>query len=190
MFTNNDDQKVFEQGKGRHNACLYHCTDFSQLSRCYLESANTLIERTIDDSSKLDVYVYSVVFLYRHSVELHLKASIWMSNFLLGRGETFPKHHRLDEMWQTLKSNATSLLASDFPLNREEVQYTDTTLQEVIKHDPESDSFRYTVDKKMQRTHSDVIYINIKFLYERFNQIHKYIGRITALVGCLYDASC
>jgi len=185
---NNDDQKIFEQGKGRYNACLQNYMGFAQLARYYLESANTLIERAIDESSKLDVYVYSAVFLYRHSVELQLKELIWMSNFLLGRGKTFPKHHRLVEMWQTLKSNATSLLTPDFPLNKKEVQYIETTLREVMKCDPESDSFRYPLDKKMQRPHSDVNHINVKSLHERFNRIHEYFGQISYVVDYFYEA--
>ena len=90
------------------------------------------------------MYVYSAVFLYRHSIELWLKELIWMSNYILGRGKTFPKEHNLTKLWRPLKSNATSLLTSDFPLNEEEVQYVEATLEEIMKCDPKSDAFRYT----------------------------------------------
>ena len=183
---NTDDQKIFEQGKW--NACLQNYMEFSQLARYYLESANALIEITFSDSSKLDVYIYSAVFLYRHSVELWLKELIWMSNFVLGRGKTFPKKHDLMELWQSLKSNASSLLKSDFPLNMNEVQYVETTIEEIMKYDPESDAFRYPLDKKMQRPHSDVNHVNVKSLYERFNQIHEYFGRISYMIDYLYEA--
>lgn len=184
---NNDDQKIFKPPGNRWNACLQNYMGFYQLAKYYLESANTLIDRTIDDRSKLDVYVYSAVFLYRHSVELLLKELIWMSNHLLGKGKTFPKHHRLMDLWQILKSNAISLLASDFPLNEEEVRYIETTFEEVMKHDPESYGFRYPFDKKLQRPHSDVNYVNVKTLYERFNQIHEYFGRLSYMIDHLYE---
>lgn len=111
-----------------------------------------------------------------------------MSNFILGRGKKFPKKHDLMELWRSLKNNATSLLTSDFPLNGEEVQYVETTLEEIMKYDPESDAFRYPLDKKMQRPHSDVNHVNVKSLYERFNQIHEYFGRISSMIDYLYEA--
>jgi hypothetical protein len=184
---NRDDQKIFKPLGSRWNACLQNYMEFAQLARYYLESANALIGRTIDDRSKLDVYVYSAVFLYRHSIELLLKESIWMSNFLLGRGKTFPQKHDLMVLWRSLKNNATSLLGTDFPLNGEEVQYVETTLEEIIKYDPGSDAFRYPLDKKMQRPHPDVYHVNVKSLYERFNQIHEHIGQISTMIDYLYD---
>jgi len=184
---NNDDQKIFEQADNRWNACLQNYMEFSQLARYYLESANALIEITVSDSSKLDVYIYSAVFLYRHSVELLLKELIWMSNYLLGRGKTFPKHHRLMELWQALKDNATSLLKSDSPMNEKQVQYVETTLEEVMKYDPKSDSFRYPFDKKMKRMHSGIHHINVKILYEQFNQLHENVGQLFYIVDYLYE---
>jgi hypothetical protein len=184
---NNDDQEIFKPPGSRWNACLQNYMEFSLLARYYLESANALIEITSSDSSKLDVYVYSAVFLYRHSVELWLKELIWMSNYILGRGKTFPKEHNLKNLWQLLKSNATSLLTSDFPLNKKEVQDVEATLEEIMKYDPESDAFRYPFDKKMVRTHPDVNHVNVKALYERFNQIHEYLGRISYMVDYLYE---
>ena len=189
MSMNTDDQKIFKQGKqGEWNACLENYMEFSQLARYYLESANALIEITFSNSSKLDVYVYSAVFLYRHSTELWLKELIWMSNSILGRGKTFPKKHDLMVLWRILKKNATSLLESDFPLNKNEDQYVETTIEEIMKYDPESVAFRYPLDKKKQRPLSDVNYVNVKSLYERFNQIREYFGRISFMIECLYDA--
>jgi hypothetical protein len=186
MTMNPDDQKIFKPLGSRWNACLQNYMEFSLLARYYLESANALIEITSIDSSKLDVYVYSAVFLYRHSVELCFKELIWMSNYILGRGKTFPKTHNLMDLWRPLKNNATSLLTSDFPLNKEEVQYVETTLEEIMKYDPESDAFRYPFDKGMTRTHLNVNHVNVKALYERFNQIHEYLGRISYMVDYLY----
>ena len=183
---NIEDQIVFGQGANRWNACLDNYLDFSQLARYYLECANELIERSVEDSSKLDVYIYSAVFLYRHSVELLLKELIWMSNYLLDRGKIFPKHHRLMELWQTLKSNAISLLKSDFPMNKKQVQHVETILGDVMKYDPDSVFFRYPFDKKMKRTHSDIHHINVKNLYEQFNQLHENFGQLSYMIDYLY----
>lgn len=184
---NIDDQKIFKPHNNKWNACLQNYMGLSQLAGYYLESANALIEITVSDRSKLDVYVYAAVFLYRHSVELLLKELIWMSNYILGKGKTFPKKHNLMNLWQILKSNATSLLTDKFPLNEEEVQYIQTTLEDITKYDTESDAFRYPLNKKMQRPHSDTNHVNVRSLYERFNQIHDYLGRLSYMIGHLYD---
>ncbi len=185
---NTDDQKIFKPLGNRWNACLQSYISFYELARYYLESANALIEITFSNNSKLDVYVYSAVFLYRHSVELYLKELIWMSNFVLSRGKTFPKKHDLMELWRSLKNNATSLLTSDFPLKEDEVQYVETTLEEIMKYDSESDAFRYPLDKKMQRPLSNVNHINVKSLHERFKQIHEYFDRLSSMIDYLYEA--
>ncbi len=187
-----ENQIIFGQGANKWNACLANYLEFSQLGRYYLESANALIEITVRDRSKLDVYVYSAVFLYRHSVELLLKDLIWMSNYLLGRGKTFPKHHHLMELWRILKANAISLLNSDFPMNKKQVQYVETILVEFAKYDPESDSFRYPFDKKMKKPHSDIHHINVKNLYEQLNQLHENFDRLSYMIDYLYEeqASC
>ena len=182
---NTNDQKIF--GRGRWNACLDNHLDFSQLARYHLESANELIERSVEDSSKLDVYIYSAVFLYRHSVELLLKELIWMSNYLLGRSKTFDQNHRLIELWRTLKSNTISLLKSNFPMNKKQVQYVETILDEFAKHDPGSYSFRYPFDKKMKRPHSDIHHVNVKNLYEQLNQLHENFGQLFYMVDHLYE---
>lgn len=169
-----ENEIIFGKGDNIWNACLDNHLNFNQLAEHYLESANALIKITARDRSKLDVYIYTAVFLYRHSVELLLKALICRSNYLLGKDKTFSKHHHLLGLWQTLKSNAISILASDFPMSKEQVQHVETILKEIMKYDPESDSFRYPFDKKMKRTNSCIHYINVINLYEQFNQLHEY----------------
>ena len=186
MSMNIENQIMFGQGANRWNACLDNYLDFSQLGRYYLESANALIERSVEDRSKLDVYVYSAVFLYRHSVELLLKELIWMSNFILGKGKTFSRSHHLMNLWQALKANAISLFKSDFPMNEEEIRYVETILREVMKYDPQSDSFRYPYDKKMKTPHSDINHINVKKLYEKLNQLHENLGQLSYMLDHLY----
>ena len=178
---------IFGQGANRWNACIDNYINFSQLARYYLESANALIERSVEHSSKLDVYIYSALFLYRHSIELLLKDLIWTSSYLLGKGKTFPKHHRLMELWETLKANAHSLLKSDFPMKKKELQYIKTILVGFTKYDLKSDSFRYPFDKNMKRPHSDIHHINVKHLYEQLNLFHENFETLSNMIECLYD---
>lgn len=180
---------IFEQHEDWWlNACIQNYgMGFTELARYYLQSANALTERSAEDSSKLDVYVYAVVFLYRHSAELAIKDLIWRTSFLLGRGKRIPKHHRLIELWQALESNSRSLLTSDFPLTQEEVDVVEKLFREVAKHDPESYAFRYPLDTKMKKSHPDVTHINVRALCNAFNQIDDYLGRISYLVRFLCD---
>lgn len=184
---NNENQIIFGQGANRWNARLANYLEFCQLARYYLESANALIEITTKDTSKLDVYIYSAVFLYRHSIELLLKDLIWMSNYCLGRGKTFPKNHCLMDLWKILKSNAISLLNSDFPMNKKQINNVETILDKFTKYDPESDSFRYPFDKKMKKPHSDIHYINVKNLHEQLNQLHENFDCLSYMIDYLYE---
>lgn len=181
---------MFEQHEDWwHNACIQnYSVGFDTLARYYQESAIALLEQAADDTSKLDVYVYAAVFLYRHSVELALKGLIWESSFLLGKGKFIPRVHCLTKLWQILKGNAHSLLDPNFPLTTEEVHVVEASLQEIAKHDPESCAFRYPFDKNGRRTHPDVTYINVRTLREQFSQIHDYLTHISYVVGSLYEA--
>ena len=82
--------------------------------------------------------------------------------------------------------DAISLLKFDFPMNKKEIRYVETILREVMKYDPESDSFRYPYDKKMKRRHSDINHINVKNLYEKFNQLHENLGQLSYMLDYLY----
>ena len=186
---NTDEQPIFEQQVGSLcNACLQNYVGLTLLARYYLQAADALLDRAVDDTAKLDVYVYPAVFLYRHSVELALKELIWMSNSLLGMGKTFPKDHHLLKLWQVLKKNASVLMGSDFRLMKEQVRFIETFLQEITRHDPESDAFRYPFTRKMKRSHPNVSYVNVTALRKQFNSMHEHLGPIAYVVHNLYDA--
>ena len=182
--------EILFQTKGAHRsiACLDITMGFSELASCYLQAANDLIQMAVDHTEKLDVHVYPAVFLYRHSIELLLKQSIWMSNYLLGQGKSFHKNsHCLTGLWAKLKHNAKELLAAEFPLSKEEIEFVEKALQEYETHDLGSDSFRYPIDKKRARTHPDLTKVDVLGLYETFNRIDELVGRITYMVGRCYE---
>ena len=72
-------------------------------------------------------------------------------------------------------------------MNKKQVQSVKTILEEVMKYDPESDSFRYPFDKKMKRSHSDINHINVKNLYEQFNQLHEDFDELSYMVAYLCE---
>ena len=73
--------------------------------------------------------LYPVLFLYRHHLELALKA-------IIGKQKKFPRTHELDELWQDCRSllDEISLSASD----NDEIQQTTRLIDEFCKVDPKS----------------------------------------------------
>ncbi|TKJ37407.1 MAG: hypothetical protein CEE38_07855 [Planctomycetes bacterium B3_Pla] len=184
---------IFGHGTNGWNACLDTYINFSQLARYYRESANELLERSVKNTSKLDVHIYSAVFLYRHSVELFLKDLIWASNCLLGNGKPYPKIHNLVKLWNDLRPKIDLLWKSDGPvdsepLDKKQLRDVKKLLEEITEYDPESFSWRYPFDKEGKRTNSDIHYINVQNLYERFNQFLDNFERVLWLFDYLEDA--
>ncbi len=64
---------AFQIGPDRHNACISNYMQFEELAACYLRSGDELVASVARDHSTLDVHIYAICYLYRHSFELQLK---------------------------------------------------------------------------------------------------------------------
>jgi hypothetical protein len=171
----------------QHNACITNYMQFSELSRLYLRSGDTLVDISIEHSETMDVHVYAICFLYRHSVELLLKDLLWKSTYAAQGQKRFPKHHRLPELWRDLCKQINDLAGSDRPLTREQEFAVSELLNEVNKHDPESDGFRYPYDKKMKRSHPDLMHVNLPLLRDRFHMVIDIAYSLYELIDYHYD---
>lgn len=110
--------------------------------------ASILLESDNTDISQLDTYFFSLAFLYRHSIELKLKAIVFQiistpndrSNFVK---DTF---HNLEEILNVLESIS--------PLSRpeEEVDWLRNYFSDISNIDKDSDSFRYPFHIKLTKT--------------------------------------
>lgn len=174
----------------QYNACITNYMQFSELSRLYLMSGDTLVDISVEHTETLDVHVYAICFLYRHSVELLLKDLIWKVSYAAQGQKCFPQHHRLPELWRDLCKLINDLAGSNRPLTRKQESAVSELLNEVNKHDPESDAFRYPYDKKMRRAHQSLLYVNLPLLKDRFHMVTDTAYSLYELADCHYDQRC
>lgn len=98
-----------------------------------------LVEMEHPDISKLDTYVFSLAFLYRHSLELMLKAIAFKGIIDNVQRAGFVKDtfHNLEEILKGIEDIAPSTRPS------KEIEWLHNYLVDLTQMDKESDSFRY-----------------------------------------------
>lgn len=110
-------------------------------SRAYFESAHLIASRMINSMQidELDRYVFPLLFLYRHSLELLLKSI----GFLFITDKTM-RQLFLKDTFHNLKSIYEYILRhTSFPRNSAEHTWLVEYFENVSKTDKASDSFRY-----------------------------------------------
>jgi hypothetical protein len=114
---------------------------FEELARIYMSSADALVACAVDDTSTLDVHIYAICFLYRHSFELLLKDLSWKSNYATYGNKEYPQNHGLSNLWQDVQARTRGLLGADFPLTTDAAAEVERLFASIKEHDPKSNSF-------------------------------------------------
>lgn len=150
---------------------FYHCEDMSRFYRTgYKQAADKLVEDV--RSISIDSVVYPIVFLYRHHVEISLKAIIEDGYFLLYGENKNHKGHHLIELWATAKTIAKEIWNEEFP--ETDFEFIDHIVQEFDKYDKPSTIFRYAKMIDGKNSNPDLSYINVRHLrdmIEKFNEV-------------------
>jgi len=171
----------------QYNACIDNYMQFERLAGCYLRSADALVACAIEDTSTLDVHVYAIWFLYRHSIELMLKDLIWKSDYAVFGNKQFNfnemAHHRLQDLWRDVELRTHKLLGEDFPSKQEQESQMQELFKELQKHDPDSYSMRYPFDKKKKRTHLSLTHVKIHTLRKRAHQTIDFLYLLLEMVN-------
>ena len=128
----------------------------------FRRAAHHLANQVWKTSFDQDVVVYPIVYLYRHHVELLLKAIIRCASRLLDRELTKEDlkalgGHSLLELWQAARPllnlvEAGLALRPPFPI--EELEGVDSYIDQIHEHDPDGQNFRYA-RRKAKRSDPD-----------------------------------
>lgn len=168
------------------NACINNFMQFEELAEHYRDSADALVKCTTKNRSTLDVHVYAICFLYRHSFELLLKGLLWQSGYALNGDKSLWMNHGLRTLWGQVEKLGRKLLGTDFPLTPKEAAWVRQLFADIEEHDPESDAFRYPINTKKQRTHPTLTHVNVRALSEAVHEITDHLGRVHQLVDYYY----
>jgi hypothetical protein len=140
----------------QNNACLspYHGDDYGY-SKGYLSGAGHLVRKVIDTGTEQDVLVYPIVFLYRHHIELSLKAllrgiSYTIDHTLTANEKKHLNDHKLDKLWQDIRPKISVMCeaAGWDCLPNSDLEGVDSYIRQISALDPNSYTFRYMRNKQ------------------------------------------
>jgi len=108
----------------------------------YRRAARMLFEAMRQEQGNPTTLLYPLAFLWRHYVEVKLKAILPELRFLTDDPEAgVPVSHKLDMLWEKAKR---LLLGAD-PGSRELVDIVEVVIQQLAKVDPRGEAFCYPV---------------------------------------------
>ena len=178
----------------KNNACLRQGDEYA-CREGYLRGAQLLVQTVSKEERDQDFLVYPIVFLYRHYIELSLKAVIKRVPYLLDRELTGAEkqhlgEHRLDHLWSDFKAMSAAITKvagwSDLPL--EDIEGIDNYIRQISEIDPHSYSLRYAHSK--QGTPSlpkDLTHINLRHFGELMDRLARYVGGIDMGMSVIED---
>lgn len=168
--------------------------EFGGYAYGYQTGALTLLDSAISEPDLQDFYIYPVVFLIRHYLELRLKELIHGLNFLKDQSNSFPDHHNLQNLWKDFK---TAYYGQGQTLGDDIIKSTDALIKEFDDIDPNSMTFRYPVDKKgnkIQRLEMINLlnlketFVRVCFFYDGVAmQIADYVETTEAMIQDMYS---
>ncbi len=194
-------RKVIIEGKKLHERAYlgWQRKDMSLygVRQGYLDSANDLVEIAMREGSKgdiatLDMYIFPIFFLYRHSIEISIK-NIYHRFY----GKIPKGGHNLLVLWDKISKEVIAYL--DDPEFIENVKsYKDkfikfsldginfdelrAMLKEINGIDEQSDVFRYLLDKNGELYFKDWEYIDYPNLKESMNYLYEVLDFIHTIV--------
>ena len=144
--------------------------------------------------------LYPMIFLYRHYIELQLKEVILNAREFLDINATFPAAHNIERIWGIcgeLLQEMDKILDPGFTASNGygEILNTYNALEADLKVfwelDPNSESFRYPVDKHGNPTSTDFKDVDFNTLKETINRIYQQLDGISSgvysILGDKYD---
>ena len=183
-------ENPFEAHTDQHfNACVSNYLRYWELGDHYLQAADALIQAAVDDHSLLDVHIYPISFLYRQALELMIKDPLWMSHYLAHGKKILSTLHGLSDLWHGIKTNCGAIPHFSFPLKARETKMLERLFEQIEKHDPGSDAFRYPFDRGGKISHPSLRNVNVRVLYERVHHARDLLSNLRESVDEAYNWS-
>lgn len=167
-------EELFRQDVDGTEAYLHHMNSFGLHATCYKEAADVLVAVSVDDRIKRDKFIYPIVFLYRHYLELSLKEISQYARRLTDQTLGMRDYnHQLDKLWD----ECVPLILQVWPdTDQTELKVVESCIAEFMRLDPASFAFRYPMAKDgSPLLPPDLRYINLKNLYEVMQKLANYL---------------
>ena len=125
---------------GRATAMVSGRPSLYDMAHGFRVAANQLADRLDSNGSEPDVVFFPFAYLWRHYLELELKALLLVTVEYFGKGNV-PKspHHRIAEYWAELGPYLEQV--ADYEGNKESFEVVDKVIREFAGYDPDSFTF-------------------------------------------------
>jgi len=178
------ESKLFKSGENHGNAVLnfnYHASDeFDFYAQAFHSSAVKLVENMSSPHGFNDLDACPIIFLYRHSLELYLKAIGYIGQTILSLSATSQEiteksllGHKLIGFYPILRK-VFSQVGWEWDLDTDGMRSFED-LEELLKDfdsiDEGSYTFRYPLDTKGEDSVSHHFVVNIPHFYNRMDQL-------------------
>jgi len=175
-FPNKNDVLFVKSDKNwKCNACLFPGR-YIGFRDGFKKAANYLSEQIIKNPNEIDYFIYPIVYLYRHYIELALKEITIMSKKLIGEEENFDKIHGLNSLWKKARQNIETLYTKE--KYKEDLDGIESYIGQFEDIDPTSQSFRYPFGKKGDIILNKDLTINLQLLYDKMNKMENLLDSI------------
>jgi len=185
LFGSGDDWKL--------NACVnFLRDDWCLYAQGFHLGAETLIREVAETRGKhVDLYVYPIIFCFRHAIEMELKAAVYWGRHYLGRvSPGYPVGHTLLSACRgiALWPECRSIVEEIWPEGSEAyLDDMERLLREFEAHDPDGQAFRYPTDTQGERTKPTLTHINIQDFYESAEQLYRLLDGISTACQAMWE---
>lgn len=153
----------------------------------YKNSADILLDKAIEEGLKnridiLDTFIFPILFLYRHSIEISLKLI-----YKEATGKLFDEHNIL-KLWNKIDKEVIRMLIDKNAITIEEEVLNEVrelleelhgnTLKELQGTDKNGDVWRYLINKKGNLYFNECKFIDYPNLKETINYIYSFLDYI------------
>ena len=134
--------------------------DLQAYSRGYFEAGERLMASLDENTMSVDVLIYPLVYLYRHGVELALKALARKLPWIWGEKSRIHLTHKLKDNWARVRPYLTR--EPEFDPNEPVLGLVDRVLADLVEIDPTGEAFRFPAARSGNLFLQDMSVINVE----------------------------
>jgi hypothetical protein len=149
----------------------------------FLDAAHHLAKQLINHEISPDIVIYGALYLYRHGLELGLKALLGTYHYEMEHEDKKFEGHDLDQLWKELEPEMATIDASSWPDQYEHfepdaIEYIRECVKVIHGVDPNGQHIRYGEDLDGNITMRNVHCVNLEVLLEMCEVTHQWMESV------------
>lgn len=162
--------------------------DLHAYSRGYFLAGQRLSASLDESTMSVDVLVYPLVFLYRHAIELGLKALAQNLPRIWDDDTKIHLTHKLQDNWSRVRPYLTR--EPEFDPNEPVLGFVDRVLADLVEIDPTGEAFRFPSARSGNLFLQDMSVINVEVFGKAMTTVADAFDYWNGRAEELWDAKC